>query len=84
MKPQPSTPIKRVLSPVQKREGDRVTCHDQDMIEFTSNDYLGLSLMYEDPSTAIQRLGYGSTGSRLLSGDHDLFHELESEQQVSF
>jgi len=46
-------------------------------VDFCSNDYLGIargSLLRHEPA-----LAGGSTGSRLLSGNHPLLEELESE-----
>lgn len=51
-------------------------------INFTSNDYLGLS---KDPRVlqafqeGMEQYGLGSVGSRLLGGDRDSFHQLESK-----
>ncbi|BAZ68844.1 8-amino-7-oxononanoate synthase [Fischerella sp. NIES-4106] len=52
----------------------------REVINFASNDYLGLA---SDPrliaaaTAAIQEFGTGSTGSRLLSGHRELHRELE-------
>ena len=49
-------------------------------IDFSSNDYLGLA---KDPriidafKSALDEYGVGSTGSRLLRGERDLFREAE-------
>ncbi|MBD2138206.1 8-amino-7-oxononanoate synthase [Anabaena sp. FACHB-1237] len=60
--------------------GAIVTIAGQEVINFASNDYLGLA---EDERlkiaaiNAIQEFGTGSTGSRLLSGHRQLHRELE-------
>lgn len=49
-------------------------------IDFSSNDYLGLSthpLLQEAMAQAIAREGCGSTGSRLLRGEREAFTQLE-------
>lgn len=56
------------------------------LIDFSANDYLGLS---EDPelaqvmAEAALEYGTGSTGSRLVSGDRPITHHLESELAMS-
>ena len=50
-------------------------------LDFSTNDYLGLSRNSEILNAAIlaaQQYGIGSTGSRLLSGNNELFESLES------
>lgn len=44
-------------------------------IDFSTNDYLGLA----HRNIALEALDLGSTGSRLLSGNHQIFTELEHE-----
>lgn len=49
-------------------------------ISFSSNDYLGLSQnidLLEKNKESLTKHGFGSTGSRLLTGNHDLFENLE-------
>ena len=51
------------------------------MVNFASNDYLGLAgdrRLIETSIAAIQAYGTGSTGSRLLSGHRPLHRELEA------
>ncbi|MGB3641026.1 MAG: 8-amino-7-oxononanoate synthase [Rivularia sp. (in: cyanobacteria)] len=52
-----------------------------EVINFASNDYLGLAgdeRLIQAATTAIQYFGTGSTGSRLLSGHRELHGDLES------
>ena len=55
----------------------------EDMVDFTSNDYLGFARnqdLYQDTLDFLQKRGLhnsGSTGSRLLSGNNSLFEETE-------
>lgn len=51
-------------------------------LDFSSNDYLGLSThpeVIEAGVVAAQRFGAGATGSRLLSGNLDCFEALEAQ-----
>src|SRR5665811_1256272 len=56
-----------------------------DLVDFSSNDYLGLSRNREIFERASQLLSEtnmvqnGATGSRLLSGNHPLYAELEKK-----
>ncbi|WP_204138070.1 8-amino-7-oxononanoate synthase [Halomicronema sp. CCY15110] len=57
-----------------------MTCEGQPVINFASNDYLGLAgdlRLAAAAIAAIQTYGTGSTGSRLLSGHRDLHRQLE-------
>ncbi|RAP33797.1 8-amino-7-oxononanoate synthase [Candidatus Marinamargulisbacteria bacterium SCGC AG-439-L15] len=70
----------RTLNPIDSRRGVHIIREGNTYIDFSSNDYLGLS---QDPRliqaavTACEQQGTGSTGSRLLSGDSTQIHELE-------
>ncbi len=70
----------RILRPNQSRSRGRVVCNGREMIDFCSNDYLGLA---DHPrlqqAIADGALKYGSAAgaSRLMSGDFELHHELE-------
>ncbi|MEB3290219.1 MAG: 8-amino-7-oxononanoate synthase [Leptolyngbya sp.] len=70
----------RTVQPVQGKAGAVMVRDGQSLINFASNDYLGLA---GDPRlaaaaiTAVETYGTGSTGSRLLSGHRDLHRQLE-------
>lgn len=70
----------RTVSSVTGKAGAVMVRDGQPLINFASNDYLGLA---GDPRLAaaaieaIDTCGTGSTGSRLLSGHRDLHRELE-------
>ncbi|MEM8605190.1 MAG: 8-amino-7-oxononanoate synthase [Cyanobacteria bacterium P01_F01_bin.86] len=70
----------RVMQPLEGKAGPEMVLDGQTVINFASNDYLGLA---GDPRlataaiAAIQTYGTGSTGSRLLSGHRPLHHQLE-------
>jgi 8-amino-7-oxononanoate synthase len=60
----------------------RCVVDGRSVVEFSSNDYLGLSVhprVRDAAATAAQELGVGSTGSRHLSGGHELNVQLENE-----
>ena len=52
------------------------------LINFSSNDYLGLSqhpALIEAAEAALRTYGTGSTSSRLVCGSLDLYHQLEEQ-----
>ncbi|WPY00749.1 8-amino-7-oxononanoate synthase [Candidatus Trichorickettsia mobilis] len=54
----------------------------KDLIDFSSNDYLNLSRnkeLLQAAKQAAEYYGVGSTGSRLLSGNSELFEEFERQ-----
>src|SRR6185436_13248973 len=55
------------------------------LVDLASNDYLGLAShphLVERTREAVSRLGVGSGGSRLLTGQRDAFTELEERLAV--
>jgi len=57
-----------------------IEVHGTRLLNFASNDYLGLSFHPEVQRAAIETIrhdGFGSGASRLVSGDDPLLHELE-------
>ena len=70
----------RSVKTIQSSPGATVVLDGQDVINFASNDYLGLAgdkRLIEAATRAIREFGTGSTGSRLLSGHRELHGELE-------
>ncbi|PZU99005.1 MAG: 8-amino-7-oxononanoate synthase [Leptolyngbya sp.] len=70
----------RTVAAVEGMAGAVVQRQGQTLINFASNDYLGLASdprLAEAAIAAIQTYGTGSTGSRLLSGHRELHGELE-------
>ncbi len=54
----------------------------KEYIDFSSNDYLGLSghpELIKEAKSAIDRFGTGACASRLMSGDFQIHHRLEEE-----
>lgn len=71
----------RSVQSIQGSAGAEVVLQGSKVINFASNDYLGLAgdrRLIQAATTAIQYFGTGSTGSRLLSGHRELHGELES------
>jgi 8-amino-7-oxononanoate synthase len=70
----------RSVQAIHGRPGATVLLAGQEVINFASNDYLGLAgdqRLIKAAIAAIQELGTGSTGSRLLSGHRELHRKLE-------
>ncbi|MBD2577495.1 8-amino-7-oxononanoate synthase [Oscillatoria sp. FACHB-1406] len=70
----------RSVKPLQGRAGAVVTLEGRKVINFASNDYLGLAgdeRLIEAAIAATREYGTGSTGSRLLSGHRELHRQLE-------
>jgi 8-amino-7-oxononanoate synthase len=71
----------RSVRSLQGRPGAVVQLEGREVINFASNDYLGLAgdeRLIQASIAATQEFGAGSTGSRLLSGHRELHRELES------
>jgi 8-amino-7-oxononanoate synthase len=72
----------RNLRPVSSRHKGRIRVEDKEYIDFSSNDYLGLSghpRLIKAAKNAIDEFGTSSSASRLLSGDLTLHHLLEEK-----
>jgi 8-amino-7-oxononanoate synthase len=70
----------RSVQALSDRPGAKVVLAGQEVINFASNDYLGLAgdeRLINAAISAISEFGTGSTGSRLLSGHRELHRELE-------
>jgi 8-amino-7-oxononanoate synthase len=70
----------RAVKTIQSGSGATVLLEGCEVINFASNDYLGLAgdiRLIQAATTAIQNFGTGSTGSRLLSGHRELHSDLE-------
>ncbi|NMG59653.1 8-amino-7-oxononanoate synthase [Geitlerinema sp. P-1104] len=70
----------RQVQPISGRGGVEVNLNGSPVINFASNDYLGLAgdeRLIEAAIAATQEYGTGSTGSRLLSGHRPLHRQLE-------
>jgi len=70
----------RSVSTLQTLPGPVVQLEGREVINFASNDYLGLAgdkRLIQSAIVATKAFGTGSTGSRLLSGHRELHRELE-------
>lgn len=71
----------RTLRPVNGPQGARIEIAGRDLLNFSSNDYLGLSnhpLVKEAAARAVERHGAGSGASRLICGSLAPHQELEA------
>lgn len=70
----------RSVRSIDSRPGPVITLEGRALINFASNDYLGLAgdrRLIQAAVAATEKYGTGSTGSRLLSGHRQLHRELE-------
>ncbi|MFH1776536.1 MAG: 8-amino-7-oxononanoate synthase [Candidatus Omnitrophota bacterium] len=76
----------RGLCPADARGDGKIYFNGKEYIDFSSNDYLGLSnhpKIKQAVLKAVDKFGGSSSASRLLSGDLKLHHQLE-EQTADF
>ncbi|OGS45569.1 MAG: 8-amino-7-oxononanoate synthase [Elusimicrobia bacterium RIFOXYD2_FULL_34_15] len=74
--------LMRNLSPLSSRKNGIICINKKEYIDFSSNDYLGLSghpKFIESAISAFDKYGTGSAASRLLSGDLEIHHILEEK-----
>jgi 8-amino-7-oxononanoate synthase len=72
--------LQRHLHPVKSGPGAEVTFDGRALINFSSNNYLGLAehpALAQAAAEAAARWGTGATASRLIVGSHGLVHEFE-------
>jgi 8-amino-7-oxononanoate synthase len=72
--------LRRRLRPVESPQGTRVQSEGRPLLNFSSNDYLGLAThpaLRDAASRALERYGTGSGASRLISGSLAVHQELE-------
>ena len=72
--------LRRSLVPTGRDEGLWVERNGRKLLSFSCNDYLGLShhpALKAAAVAAIERHGVGAGASRLVTGDHPLYAELE-------
>ncbi|MGA2774851.1 MAG: 8-amino-7-oxononanoate synthase [Candidatus Omnitrophota bacterium] len=70
----------RMLRPVSLRKAGKIIINNKPYIDFSSNDYLGLSQhpkLIAASCKALDKFGTSNSASRLLSGDSELHHRLE-------
>lgn len=72
----------RSPSTIEKNQGTQIIINNQSYLNFSSNDYLGLSnhpSLQEAALEAMQRFGFGATASRLVCGTTIEHQKLEEE-----
>lgn len=72
----------RTLRPVSSRREGKIYLNDKEYIDFSSNDYLGLSghpKLIEEARIAQDKFGTSACASRLMSGDLEIHHRLEEK-----
>jgi 8-amino-7-oxononanoate synthase len=72
----------RELRRIDSAQGPRIEIGDRILLNFSSNDYLGLAnhpVLKEAAVKAVERFGAGAGASRLICGSLAPFHELEEE-----
>lgn len=78
----PLPPERRRTLSASQRQGVRIDVAGRELVNFASNDYLGLAnhpAVAKAAITEIEEHGFGSGASRLISGDDPLLHRLEAE-----
>ena len=83
----------RTLKPLAGRNGCRIVYRGREMLNLTSNDYLGLAgdrqvhrRFYNDMTddNILDDFGLGAASSRLLTGDSDNAHRLEETLRTAY
>ena len=73
---------RRRLRPLEPMDGGRVRLDGRELVDFSSNDYLGLSrhpLLAERAQAWAARYGTGSGASRLVRGSFEAHHAIEAK-----
>ncbi len=73
--------LRRTLSNTWREDSLWVECNGRRLLSFSCNDYLNLSqhpLVKRAAIAAIERYGVGAGASRLVTGNHPLYAELEA------
>lgn len=73
---------RRILKQCIDREGPYVVRNKKKLLSFSCNDYLGLAQhpgLKEAAIAAVNEWGSGACASRLVTGNHSLYEELEKE-----
>jgi 8-amino-7-oxononanoate synthase len=74
--------LKRTLAETAREDGIYVTRNGKRLLSFCCNDYLNLShnaAVKAAAAKALEQYGVGSGASRLVTGNHPLFTELEAK-----
>ena len=71
----------RYLFPLAGSQRGMIKTNGKPLVDFSSNDYLGLAdhpALIEGAKKAVEKWGAGARASRLMSGDLEIHHRLES------
>jgi len=71
----------RSLFPLEGSQSGVIKTNGKPLVDFSSNDYLGLAdhpVLIEGAKKAMEKWGTGARASRLMSGDLEIHHRLES------
>ncbi|MBK19375.1 MAG: 8-amino-7-oxononanoate synthase [Rhodospirillaceae bacterium] len=74
--------LRRALAETERKSVGRARRDRQELISFCCNDYLGLSQhpdVKRAAAQAIEELGVGAGASRLVTGNHPLYRDLENQ-----
>jgi 8-amino-7-oxononanoate synthase len=73
--------FRRELKPILSRKGAHITTNLGQFVDFSSNDILGIATneVLLDEFNNLKFNQFGSTGSRLLTGDYCVFHDFENQ-----
>ena len=72
--------LRRRLRALHGRAGARLADHGHGLLDFASNDYLGLASdprLADAAARALRTAGTGSAAARLIAGNHELHEQLE-------
>jgi len=72
----------RELRRIEPLAGGKVAIEGKTVLNFSSNDYLGLSqhpLLIQMAQAYLERYGAGATASRLVTGNYEIHEQLEQE-----
>lgn len=78
---QNETGLLRSLFPLEGSQRGVIETEGKPLVDFSSNDYLGLAdhpALIEGAKKAMEKWGAGARASRLMSGDLEIHHRLES------
>jgi len=78
---QNETGMLRSLFPLEGSQRGLIETEGKPLVDFSSNDYLGLAdhpALIEGAKKAMEKWGAGARASRLMSGDLEIHHRLES------
>ena len=80
-----SAGLRRSLSQLDSVQGVRINLEGRELLNFSSNDYLGLAndpILKRAASKAIEQFGAGSGSARLICGSQTPHHQLEEALAV--